>query len=62
MKKYTCQEWGGEFSESQLDSEAFADGEFYCKNCSDFLAQAGWDAVDPNHNFESFGDWDENGH
>ena len=61
MKKYTCQECGGEFTKRELDSDGFEDGDYYCKNCSNFLAQAGWDAVDPDHNFESYEDWDENG-
>lgn len=61
MKKYPCGECGEEFSKNQLDAEAFAAGDYYCKSCADFLAQAGWDAVDPDHNFESYEDWDENG-
>lgn len=62
MKKYTCQECGGEFSKSQLDPDLLEGGDHYCKNCGNNLAQVGWDAVDPDHNFESFSDWDENGH
>ena len=61
MKKYPCGECGEEFSKGQLDSESFAGDSIYCKNCAAFLAQAGWDAVDPDHNFESYEDWDENG-
>lgn len=62
MKTYTCTECGGDFKKSQLDPEFFADDEYYCKNCTEALAEAGWDAVDPDHNFDSFEDWDENGH
>ncbi|MEG0782765.1 hypothetical protein, partial [Carnobacterium sp.] len=61
MKTYTCEECGDEFKKSKLDAEMFAIGEYYCKSCADNLAQAGWDAVDPDHNFSSYEDWDENG-
>jgi len=61
MRKYTCQECGGDFSKSQLDKEMFSDGEYYCLNCADFLMESAWDAVDPDHNFNSYTDWDENG-
>ena len=62
MKTYTCLECGEDFKKSQLDSDFFKEGEYYCKSCVDSLAEAGWDAVDPDHNFESFAAWDENGH
>ncbi|WP_144903415.1 hypothetical protein [Leuconostoc mesenteroides] len=65
MKMYTCSYCGQEFTKSQMDSETLAIGyedEYLCKSCSDELLEAGRDAVDPDHNFSSFEDWDENGH
>ncbi len=62
METYTCEECGGTFEEYQLDSDSFKEGSYYCHSCSDDLMNAGWDAVDPDHNFESFSDWDERGH
>lgn len=38
------------------------DEDGFCGSCSRFLTQSGWDAVDPDHNFDSYNDWDENGH
>lgn len=61
MGKYTCQECGEEFSKSQLDKELFLEGEYYCINCAVFLIESARDAVDPDHNFTSYADWDENG-
>lgn len=61
MKKYICNECGGEFSKNQLDSELLVDGESYCKGCASSLMEAGRDFVDPNHNFDSYEDWDKNG-
>ncbi|MBO0421261.1 hypothetical protein JZO80_13935 [Vagococcus fluvialis] len=61
MKKYLCVECGYKVSKNKIDSENSYDGTYYCKDCTESLSQAGWDAVDPNHNFESFSDWDENG-
>lgn len=60
MKKYSCNECGGEFSKNQLDSELLIDGEFFCKECASNLMEAGRDSVDPNHNFDSYEDWDKN--
>ncbi|MFS7391312.1 hypothetical protein AB6888_00400 [Carnobacterium maltaromaticum] len=62
MKTYPCVECGNDFKKNQLDPDFFKDGEYYCESCADSLAEAGWDSVDPDHNFESFEDWDENGH
>ena len=48
-----------------MDSESLEIGyadEYLCKTCSHELLEAGRDAVDPDHNFSSFEDWDENGH
>lgn len=59
MKKYTCEECGEEFAKRQLDSESFEEDEYVCKPCSKFLLQAGRDAVDPDHHYSSFQDWDE---
>lgn len=65
MKKYTCSYCGDEYSKSQMDSESLEIGyadKYLCKTCSHELLEAGRDAVDPDHNFSSFEDWDENGH
>jgi len=62
MEIYICQECGEEFSKSQMDPDLLNDGYNYCKGCGDSLAQAGWDAVDPNHNYESYADWEDNEH
>ena len=61
MKKYNCEECGEDFSKNQLDPDAFKAGDYICEKCAYSLRQAAWDAVDPNHNFESYKDWDENG-
>lgn len=61
MKTYECGECGEVFKKSQIDFEASYDDMYYCNSCSEFLAEAGRDAVDPDHNFDSFFDWDENG-
>lgn len=61
MKKYICDECSGEFSKNQLDSELLLENEIFCKDCASSLMEAGRDAVDPNHNFDSYKDWDENG-
>ena len=62
METYTCEECGFEFTEDELDRDSFNSGDYYCKRCADFLMDSGWDAVDPNHEFDSFSDWDERGH
>lgn len=62
MHKYVCEECGGTFYKEELSPESFAEGEYYCLSCDSFLAESGWDAVDPDHNFDSFNDWDERGH
>lgn len=51
-----CEECGVEHYKEDLDEDG------YCESCVDFLSEAGWDAVDPDHNFDSYNDWDENGH
>lgn len=61
MKTYTCEECGDEFTRKKLDSELFKEGHFFCKSCSDFLIESARDFVDPNHNFDSYEDWDEHG-
>lgn len=55
-EKVKCKECGIEFYPEDLDEDG------YCESCVDFLSEAGWDAVDPDHNFDSYNDWDENGH
>lgn len=65
MKMYTCSYCGQEFTKSQMDSETLEIGDkdqYLCDGCSDELLEAARDAVDPDHNFSSFEDWDENGH
>ncbi|OFI48649.1 hypothetical protein BG261_07060 [Floricoccus tropicus] len=62
MKTYTCQECGSEFAKDQLDSDYFADKEYICISCIDFLMECGRDAVYPDHIYDSFSDWDERGH
>jgi len=49
MKKYICNECGGEFSKNQLDSELLASGETFCKDCTSSLIEAGRDFEDPDH-------------
>lgn len=61
MKKHICNECGGEFSKNQLDLELLEEGETFCKSCANGLMESGRDYVDPNHNFDSYEDWDENG-
>lgn len=61
MKKHICNECGGEFSKKQLDLELLEEGETLCKGCASSLMESGRDFVDPNHNFDSYEDWDENG-
>ncbi|MEG0619008.1 MAG: hypothetical protein RR557_06905 [Bacilli bacterium] len=62
MKRYNCSECGDSFSKNQLDPEMFKAKEYFCISCSEALLEEGWDSVDPDHNFQSFADWDENGH
>ncbi|WP_436667486.1 hypothetical protein [Latilactobacillus sakei] len=62
MKLYVCEGCGDKFTKGELDLESFSMGDIYCTTCSDELMQAGMDAVDPNGEFSSFDDWDENGH
>lgn len=61
MKTYICEECGDNFSKGELNKECFDDDSYFCKGCASSLAQAGWDAVDPDHNFDSYSDWDERG-
>ncbi|GMA05149.1 hypothetical protein GCM10025878_02200 [Leuconostoc gasicomitatum] len=63
MKKlYTCINCGSDYPKSQMEAETLDDQEGYlCTFCADQLAEDGRDAVDPDHNFESYEDWDENG-
>lgn len=61
MKKYVCGECGDEFSKKELDADMFEDGDYYCHSCAESLAQAGWDAVDADHDYDSYSDWDERG-
>ncbi|PLS38353.1 hypothetical protein CYV26_06490 [Carnobacterium maltaromaticum] len=62
MKTYQCSECGESFSKKELDSELFKESEYFCISCTREFAEAAWDYVDPDHNFESFEDWDEKGH
>ena len=65
MKMYTCNYCGQSFAKKDMDSESLERGmedEYTCKACFSELSQAAWDAVDPDHNFSSFSDWDANGH
>ncbi|MBL1227120.1 hypothetical protein [Enterococcus sp. BWR-S5] len=62
MKKYECENCGEKFKKEELCSDSFKEGTYYCRSCSDELMDAGWNAVDPDHNFDSFSDWDEHGH
>lgn len=39
MKTYECQECGGNFSEEELEPENFADGEYLCFTCVEFLSE-----------------------
>lgn len=60
-KKYTCNECGGTFSESEIDWEASEKcyEDYCCYSCSDSLEQAGIDAMDPDGNgYDEFGNWD----
>ena len=41
MKTYLCEECGDDFKKSQLDPDCFKDGEYFCKNCAESLAEAG---------------------
>ncbi|XKE95414.1 hypothetical protein LG326_03515 [Metaplanococcus flavidus] len=61
MKKHVCNECGEEFSKNQLDLELFEEGEIFCKGCARSLMESGRDSVDPDHNFDSYEDWDKNG-
>lgn len=56
MKKYICNECGGEFSKNQLDSELLIEGESFCKGCASSLMEAGRDFEDPDWDE----DWDKN--
>ena len=51
-KKYTCNECGGTFSESEIDWEVSEKSydDYCCYSCSDSLVQAGIDAMDPDGN------------
>ncbi|MDF2067373.1 hypothetical protein [Bacillus sp. Cr_A10] len=57
MKKYICNECGGEFSKNQLDSKLLIEGESFCKGCASSLMEAGRDFEDPDWDE----DWDKNG-
>ncbi|MGX7389255.1 hypothetical protein ACWOF5_13705 [Carnobacterium divergens] len=61
MNVYKCEECGEKFKKEQLDPELFNEGEICCKNCTEFLLESGRDFVDPDHNYDSFEDWEENG-
>lgn len=60
-KKYTCSECGDTFNKSEMDVESLGVGYDLCQGCAEDLARAGRDAVDPDHNFDSYEDWDEMG-
>lgn len=60
-KKYTCSECGDTFNKSEMDEESLGVGYDLCQGCAENLARAGRDAVDPDHNFDSYEDWDEMG-
>lgn len=62
MKTYPCSECSESFSKKKLDSELFKENEYFCISRTRELADAAWDYVDPDYNFESFEDWDEKGH
>ena len=51
-----CCECGGKYYIEDLDEDGC------CDSCASFLADCAWDAVDPDHNFSSFDDCNENGH
>ena len=61
MNLYTCEDCGEEVEKNQLDQDFFEEDTYICKNCSNDLLQAALEAVDPDHNFKSFEDWDEHG-
>lgn len=41
MEKFICQEYGNEFTKSELDREFNSEGEYYCQACSSFLLECG---------------------
>lgn len=57
-----CLECEREIQEDELNSDNEGFDGYYCSSCADNLGHSGWDVVDPDHNFDSFSDWDENGH
>lgn len=62
-KTYTCTNCGESKPKDEMESYSLTDSsEYLCISCGNELAGAGWDAVDPDHNFDSFSDWDERGH
>lgn len=65
MKMYTCNYCEQQFPKSEMASWSLERGqedEYTCESCDLELSAAGRDAVDPDHNFSSFEDWDKNGH
>ncbi len=61
METFMCQECGVEFEETELDPEAFAQGDYYCRSCSHFAMQKGWDIVEPDYDMDQFDNWVERG-
>ena len=60
-KLYECRECGEQFTKNEIDWEVSdeRDGEYYCHNCSSFLAQCGIDAMDPDgFGYDEYGNWD----
>jgi len=63
MRHYKCSACGNTYIKDEMDKDSLYDiDSFLCMSCANELAQAGWDSVDPAHNYSSFEDWDENGH
>lgn len=59
-KLYTCTNCGELKPKDEMEYDSLdSPSDYLCTSCGDELAEAGWDAVDPNHNFESFAAWDD---
>lgn len=52
---------GKKLKKINLIKSFFEEDTYICKNCSNDLLEAAREAVDPDHNFKSFEDWDEHG-
>lgn len=57
MKTFTCTECGESKRKDEIESYSLRDSsEYLCISCGTQLVEAGWDSVDPDHNFDSFDD------